>query len=56
MTAMQLIGAGRTVLISASAPLFVMPFSVMVLKEKPTLYATIGVLVCVSGVVLVSIG
>jgi DME family drug/metabolite transporter len=54
--AMQLIGAGKTVLITAAAPLFILPLSILLLGERPTLYAVIGVAVCASGVVLVSIG
>lgn len=54
--AMQLIGAGKTVLITAAAPLFILPLSILLLRERPTLHAIIGVAVCASGVVLVSIG
>jgi DME family drug/metabolite transporter len=56
VTAMQLIGAGKTVLITAVAPIFILPLSILILKEKPTLYAIVGVAVCVLGVVLVSLG
>lgn len=55
VTAMQLLGAGRAVLITAVAPIFVLPLSVLVLKERPTMYGIGGVVVCVSGVILVSL-
>jgi len=56
VTAMQLIGAGKTVLITAVAPIFVWPLSILVLRERPTLYALAGLVTCVSGVILVSVG
>jgi drug/metabolite transporter, DME family len=56
IVAMQLIGAGKTVLITAAAPIFILPISILYLRETPTLHAIIGVAVCVSGVVLVSMG
>ena len=55
VTAMQLLGAGRAVLITAVAPIFVLPLSILLLKERPTVYAIAGVVVCVSGVILVSL-
>lgn len=56
VTAMQLIGVGKTVLITAVAPIFILPLSILILKERPTLYAIVGVVACVLGVVLVSLG
>jgi DME family drug/metabolite transporter len=53
VSAMQLIGVGKTVLITAVAPIFLLPLSILLLRERPTLHAVIGVAVCVSGVVLV---
>ena len=53
--AMQLIGAGKTVLLTAIAPLFILPFSIFILKERPTRYSIAGIFICVSGVYLVSI-
>jgi len=55
VTAMQLIGAGKTVLLTAIGPLFILPFSIFVLKEKPTRYTIAGIFICVAGVCLVSI-
>jgi drug/metabolite transporter (DMT)-like permease len=55
VTAMQLIGAGRTVLISAVAPIFALPFSILLLKERPTLYAIAGTVICVIGIIMLSI-
>ena len=51
--AIQLIGAGKTVLLTATAPLFVLPFSVIILKEKPTFFIITGVILCVGGIYLV---
>jgi DME family drug/metabolite transporter len=55
VTAMQLIGVGKTVLLTASAPLFLLPFSVLILKERPPLLALIGVFVSVVGMCLVAV-
>ena len=53
VTAIQLIGAGRTVLLTTTAPLFVLPFSILILKETPTRYTIAGTFVCVAGICLV---
>jgi drug/metabolite transporter (DMT)-like permease len=55
VTAMQLIGVGKTVLLTAIGPLFILPFSIFILKEKPTRYSIVGIFICVAGVFLVSI-
>lgn len=55
VTAMQMIGAARTVLITTTAPVFVLPFSILLLKEKPGGYTIAGVLICVAGVVFVAL-
>ena len=55
VTAMQLIGAARTVLITTTAPVFVLPFSILLLKERPGGYTIAGVLICVAGVVFVAL-
>ena len=38
----QLIGVGRTVLLTTTAPLFVLPFSILILKETPMRYTIAG--------------
>ena len=53
ISAIQLIGAGKTVLLTATAPLFALPFSILILKEKPTAYTITGVLISVCGLGLV---
>ena len=53
--AIQLIGAGETVLLIATSPLFILPLSVFILKEKPTQYALAGIFICVAGIYLVVI-
>ena len=51
--AIQLIGAGKTVLLTTTAPIFVVPFSILFLKERPSRYTLAGVLLCVAGICLV---
>ncbi len=51
--ALQLIGAAKTVLLTATAPLFLLVFSIVILKEKPTHSTIAGIFVCVAGVCLV---
>ena len=53
VTAMQMIGVGRTVVLTASAPLFLLPMSVLALKERPTVSALAGAFVSVAGVCFV---
>jgi drug/metabolite transporter (DMT)-like permease len=52
---MHLIGAGKTVLLSASAPVFLLPLSVLILKERLSLLALVGVFVAVAGICLVAL-
>ena len=51
--AIQLIGAGKTVLLTTTAFIFVLPFSILVLKERPSRYAIAGILLCVVGICLI---
>lgn len=53
ISAIQWIGAGKTVLLTASAPLFTLPLSILILKEEPTRFAIIGIIISVIGVCLV---
>ncbi len=55
VAAMQRVGAGRTVLISSLTPVFILILSVLFLKEKSTLQSLIGTLICVLGVVFLSV-
>ena len=55
VTAMHLIGAGKTVLLSASAPVFLLPLSVLILKERLSPIALAGVFVAVAGICLVAL-
>ncbi len=54
VTAIQMIGAARTVLITTTAPVFVLPFAILLLNERPSGHAIAGILFCVAGVVCVS--
>ena len=53
VAAIQMIGAGKTVLLTTTAPLFVLPFSILILNEKPTFYTITGIFLCVCGICLV---
>jgi drug/metabolite transporter (DMT)-like permease len=53
--AVQLIGAGKTVLLSASAPVFVLPLSMVFLKERPTNLGFAGLFISVAGICLVAL-
>jgi DME family drug/metabolite transporter len=55
ISAIQLIGAGKTVLLTAIAPIFALPFAIFILGEKPTKYTLLGVMISVIGVWLVVI-
>jgi drug/metabolite transporter (DMT)-like permease len=55
VTAMHMIGAGKTTLLSASAPIFLLPMSVLILKERLSPRALAGVCVAVAGICLVAI-
>jgi drug/metabolite transporter (DMT)-like permease len=52
---MHMIGAGKTTLLSASAPIFLLPMSVLILKERLSLRALAGVCIAVAGICLVAI-
>jgi drug/metabolite transporter (DMT)-like permease len=53
--AIQLIGAGKTVVLLSVSPLFLLPFSTLILKEKLTRSALAGIFICVAGICLVAI-
>ena len=53
VSAIQMIGAGKTVLLTASAPLFALPISVIFLSERPTRSTIAGIIISVAGVCLV---
>ncbi|HMA68219.1 MAG TPA: DMT family transporter [Desulfosalsimonadaceae bacterium] len=54
ISAMQLIGAGKTVLITAIAPILILPLSFFILKERPTPITVLGVFIGVIGLVFIS--
>ena len=53
--AVQLIGAGKAVVLSSTAPLFLLPFSIFILKERLTRFTLIGIFTGVAGIYLVII-
>ncbi len=55
VTAIHLIGAGKTVLLSASAPVFLLPLSVLILKERLSPLALAGIFIAVAGICLVAL-
>jgi drug/metabolite transporter (DMT)-like permease len=55
VSAIQLIGAGKAVLLTASAPVFILPLSVFILKERPSTSALIGIFISIAGICLVAL-
>ena len=53
--AIQLLGAGKTAVLSATSPLSLLPFSVFILKERLTRLTLIGILTGVTGIYLVAL-
>jgi len=53
--AIQLIGAGKAVVLSSVSPLLLLPFSVFILKERLTRFTLMGILIGVTGIYLVAI-
>ncbi len=53
--AIQLIGAGKTVVLAATSPFFLLPFSVFILKERLARLTLIGIFVGVAGICLLTI-
>ena len=56
VTAVAMVGAAIMSVIAATAPLFAVPVSVIILKEKVTPMAGVGILATIVGVVLVVVG
>jgi drug/metabolite transporter (DMT)-like permease len=52
--AIQMTGAGRTAVLTSTAPLLAMPFSMLWLKERPTRWTLVGTLLTVAGIGLVA--
>ncbi len=53
VTSVQLAGASRASIVGATAPLFAVPLSWALLKERPTRYTLLGTVISVAGIVLV---
>jgi drug/metabolite transporter (DMT)-like permease len=54
ITAIQMTGAGRTAILTSSAPLLAMPFSMLWLRERPSRWTVIGTLLTAVGIGLVA--
>lgn len=52
--AIQLAGAGRTAVLTSTAPLLAMPFSMLWLRERPTRWTLAGTLLATAGISLVA--
>ncbi len=52
--AIQTAGAGRTAVLTSTAPLLAMPFSVLWLHERPTRWTLVGTLLTSAGIALVA--
>lgn len=52
--AIQLAGAGRTAVLTSTAPLLAIPFSMMWLRERPTRWTLAGTVLTTAGIVLVA--
>jgi len=50
----QLIGAGRTAVLTSTAPLLAIPFSMLWLQERPTRWTLAGTLLTAAGIALVA--
>ena len=53
--AIQIIGAGKTAVLSATSPLLLLPFSVFILKEKLTRLTLMGIFTGIAGICLVAL-
>ena len=51
--AIQLAGAGRTAVLTSTAPLLAIPFSMLWLRERPTRWTLVGTFLTTTGIVLV---
>jgi len=51
--AIQMTGAGRTAVLTSTAPLLAIPFSMLWLRERPTRWTIVGTLLTTAGIVLV---
>jgi drug/metabolite transporter (DMT)-like permease len=56
VTAVAMVGAAIMSVIASTAPLFAIPVSVLILKERVSLIAGVGILATILGVVLVIVG
>ncbi|MFX1561463.1 MAG: EamA family transporter, partial [Promethearchaeota archaeon] len=54
--AVAMVGAALMSVIASTAPLFAVPVSILILKERVTRIAGVGILATIIGVVLVVVG
>ncbi len=52
--AIQMTGAGRTAVLTSTAPLLAIPFSMLWLRERPTRWTIVGTLLTTAGIALVA--
>ena len=53
-TALQQLGAGRTVVLFSTSPLWALPLGAIFLQEKITVWVAVGTLIAVGGIVLLA--
>jgi drug/metabolite transporter (DMT)-like permease len=49
----QMVGAGRSSVLTSTAPMMALPFSMLWLEERPNLWTVGGTLMTVAGIALV---
>ncbi len=54
VTAIQLAGAGRSAVLTSTAPMMALPLSMVLLRERPTRWTIVGTLLTVAGIGLVA--
>lgn len=54
VVAVQLAGAGRTAVLTSTAPMMALPLSMVLLRERPTRWTLVGTLLTVVGIALVA--
>ena len=52
--AIQMIGAGRTAVLTSTTPILALPFSMLLLRERPTRWTVAGTFVTTAGIALVA--
>lgn len=54
VVAIQLVGAGRTSILTSTSPLLAVPFSMLLLNERPNRWTLVGIALTIAGIALVA--